>query len=298
MSNRDGVQYWLSRSIRGLKLLHVESDSPVSLAAIQALRKPLSGLNFAKVPAVKFVFGRGEPDCPFATKVNGPVFRPKGRPWPVDVEGSLKAFFMQFNFDDTTTFEQTLPGNVLQVYATAVPPIWSDRNFISWSPDYHNCGFTFEWIHSSDPDLVRHEDGSQGATFPNCFGIGVPTHDFVAYDEVIEKLRAPFHRILPTNPHQARDFLAAAARVRATKIGGLPCRLGELPALRSGQLLCTFHGVSLAHDCAYPWANQAKKIPLREILSAENHVLFGDGHLMEVFIDSDGDVFCDTDLSD
>jgi uncharacterized protein YwqG len=95
--------------------------------------------NIQSVPTDIFVFGIGEPNIPYTTKVGGVPFRPSDKPWP-EHEGKKMTFLAQFCFSDSLDlFSFSLPGNLLVIFFTDFPNIERDTY-------YHYEWYTWEGI--------------------------------------------------------------------------------------------------------------------------------------------------------
>lgn len=174
---------------------------PYNLARLEfSRRRLLEQTNLgAAVPTDLFVFHRGEAPRREVTKIGGLPYWSRRRPWPLAGPGWPMTFIGQLCFADSRDLFESLPGDVLLIFAEG-------RYILDWLEE-DKSALAFQWVNLGETDWVRPED-IPPVRWPivPCWGDLYRTVDY---------------------PESARKFqpgsgLSRLAVVEGTKIGGSP----------------------------------------------------------------------------
>jgi hypothetical protein len=281
--------------------------SPHHLAVVEQLRAEwLGGGELPGFPTDVFVFGRGEPPDRSVTKAGGLPFWPKARSWPAGKSGRPLNFVAQFCFADSSDLYDSLPGDVLIVFADG-------RYGEDWTEGDVGA-LRFEWVNRSESRLVESGDipPSRWELLP-VYGEIHRTKDYLTggawepawWALLLKKSKNP-HRFL--HGLGARRALETAyhgpwriAVIEGTKIGGIPRWIQPAEKI-PGRFLCSLGSVDPAYQIVeeirrpYPFTNfEAPLIRRRrgfrseeEEIDADRLLMWGDAGSLFLFLDDDG----------
>lgn len=231
---------------------HFDSDigrlitSPIHLAVVEQSREKVASRGPLRngIPTDIFTFGLGEPSRADVTKVGGRPYRPATSPWPKASDGSAMTFLAQFRFAESQDIVGDLPGDMMLIFASRLPPIERD-------PD----AFFFEWQPLGLDTIPDKNDVPKPAwTFVNCYGIRHRSYDFPESFQEFWRIGIP----------------GSAAVLCGTKIGGVPY-LTPSPELIDqgielrgfkGTFLCSLGSIACELGCPYPWVNTPDPLEL------------------------------------
>lgn len=192
-----------------------------------------------------FVFGKGEPELPFATKIGGVPFRSREKSWPSCQSGHPLTFIAQFYFAGSSVIQSnpdvSLRGDVLLLFG-------GDKAANQWHT---------EWSNVDERDLMMPEDvPNTGWRFEPCYGLQFQTLEFVW----------PGHRQWGV--------------IAGTKIGGLPWTMpDQQPPM--GEFIASVGSLKPAIETPFPWCNRASPLTLEEGLF-EECFCYGDVNVLNI----------------
>ncbi|MDX1962575.1 MAG: DUF1963 domain-containing protein [Pirellulales bacterium] len=219
-------------------LLHVEREVMFQCHVDQQADQPYLKLSD------HFVFVAGESANRCVTKVGGPPYRDKTRPWPLSRDDKPLVFVGQFCFSQSLDIVPRLPAEVLLVFGTPL--------------DHSVLDLQFEWQSLiSDDRLVPETDiPAHDFPLPRCYGVPFRTYELPWY----------------VMADRSRDSLFIASPL-CTKIGGYP--YGYQQNERYPDYLCSLGPILFSRLEEYPWLNCAE--PLDERPEVEGReLMWGD----------------------
>ena len=225
------------------------------LQTIQRFWSSLSGIfirlrHNRSLPTDVFVWGEGEPEKPYLTKIGGLPYLPKELPYPTDANGQPYIFVAQICFVDSKDIVPlSLPGDVLLIFV----------KHDGWDGEYLQChepdDMHFEWIRIADQPLwnpqTMKENGFRSVE-PTFFGVIHRTLDYKRTDEIYEKLCDTVG-----GPYLIHGM-------SATKIGGIPVSiqygLDDFIAANDATYFGQFVSLQFEPDVPFPWCNRKESI--------------------------------------
>jgi Domain of unknown function (DUF1963) len=255
--------------------------SPRHLAVVEQLRAEWLGRR--QLPGFLtdvFIFARGEPADRSVTKVGGFPFWPKARSWPAGKSGQPMDFLAQFCFADSSDLFDSLPGDVLIIFADG-----------RYGEDWHEGdagALRFEWVNRSESRVVETGDipASRWELFP-VYGEIHRTKDYVM-GEVTTELEKAYHQPW------------CIAVVEGTKIGGIPRWIQQAEKI-PGRFLCSLGSVHPDYQVGsirrtYPFTNFEGPLVRRrrgfrageEEIDGDRLLMWDDVGSLFLFLDDDG----------
>jgi len=184
---------------------------PFNIYSVETIRKNLELGKYPSVPTDVFVWGEGEPEKPYLTKIGSLPYLPKDVPWPKDTDGQPYIFVMQICFiDSKDTIPVAVPGDVLLMFVKHDG--WDGIDLLCYEPE----NLYFKWIQISDQptwDQQSMMENGVRSVEPSFFGV---IHRMNDYQQSSDN-----ERILYTD---AKDLT-----VSGTKIGGIPAYIQNGP---------------------------------------------------------------------
>ncbi len=229
----------------------------------QIRREVLRGLREEAVPTDMFVWGKGEPSRPEATKFGGLPYWPGGEEWPRSTAGEPLTFVGQLCFADSRDLVGEVPGEVLVIFGR-----WGGQ---PWEPEDPELRFFWRSL------------GERGCIS----AAAVPKTEFAA-----PPLYGVIHRTCDY-PNSKKLFRrsydgALIAVLEGTKIGGVP-RWIQRPRKPRGKFLGTLGSLVLRTGDPYPLVNVPD--PLQRGQDEELRLpMWGDMGNVYLFLESDGAV--------
>ena len=107
---------------------------------------------FPTLPTDVFVFGAGEPEVPYLTKVGGRPYLAADKPWARTSKGEMMSFVAQICFLDSRNLVGETPGDVLLIFGRTMPSRY--YRILDWEPE-DDDSFQFEWVNVSETDTLR-----------------------------------------------------------------------------------------------------------------------------------------------
>lgn len=216
--------------------------SPQHLAIIEQLRKEsLSSRNLPAIPTDVFVFAKGEPSNRSVTKIGGLPFWPKRKNWPTGNAGKPMSFVAQFCFTDSMDLFDSLPGEILLVFADGIyGKDWTEGDV---------GALRFEWVNGSESSLVETKDIplARWDLLP-VYGEIHRTKDYMTELSVQSALK------------EAYKMWYCIAIAEGTKIGGMPRWIQDADEI-PGRFLCALGSVHPVYQTdgiiprPYPFTN-------------------------------------------
>lgn len=224
------------------------------------------------VPVDIFVFGIGEPDNRFATKIGGLPYRPASSRWPTTLNGRPMALIAQFNFTQSLDLVGKLPRDLLLIFG--------DDSGGEVEPLY--C----EWQPLVPMDLVMGLPQGLMAVTP-CFGYRCRTVSFPNATEILsDNIRVQW---------DGREVQSCywLPTYQAVQIGRAPFFIHPGDSDFPGSPLCTVSSMAPDLFKPYPWVNRPKPICLESEWPPPHDpalLSIGDTGCIYVFIEDDGKV--------
>lgn len=243
-------------SVKGVMSSHAKEHEPTGelitsswdLYSVEHLRDKWDLRIGNPVPCDIFVFGKGEPEEPTATKVGGQPAFPSDLDWPNGPSGQPLKFLAQFNFSESLDlFELDLPGTML---------ILAAENDEDWL--WEDQGLQFIWLQNGStlkPIRVPVVPGIGGPFY----GVRYRTFDYPDSIDIAYELEVSQSYNLPI--------------LNGTKIGGVPAYIqggGDPSGLFLGQL----GSIQAAPYAPYPWTNVKESMGL----DCTDDGIYGDGN--------------------
>jgi hypothetical protein len=294
---------------RHVKLMSPHGEivtSPRHLAVVEQLRAEWLGRRH--LPGFltdAFVFARGEPADTSVTEVGGLPFWPKARSWPAGKSGQPMNFLAQFCFADSSDIFDSLPGDVLIVFADG-------RYGKDWC-DGDAGALRFEWVNRSESGLVETGDipTSRWELFP-VYGEIHRTKDYLTggawepawWSFLLKKSKNPRKFLQGLGARRALEKAYhepwCIAIIEGTKIGGIPRwiqRAEKIP----GRFLCSLGSVHPDYQVGpirrpYPFTNFETPLVRRrrgfrageEEIERDQLLMWDDVGSLFLFLDDDG----------
>jgi Domain of unknown function (DUF1963) len=257
-------------------------SSPYDIAVVEQLRAETFAPDptLEHIPTDVFVWNRGEPTNRAVTHVGDLPYRAAGKPWPLAPSGEPLTFVAQFCFADSRDIVPAIPGDILLFFAEGKE--WRYRDEVSYDfswgdGDERDSALHFEWVNLDDalPLITREEALQAKWRIDPCYAAiyrtwDYPTADGFAYPGVYEHIP----EILD-----------------ATKIGGVCPWRDEVESseISGGEFLCALSSIFPVIDRPYPFLNVPGPISYGDS-RASNMLKIGDVGLIDVFINSNGDL--------
>jgi uncharacterized protein YwqG len=195
------------------KLAGESIGSPFDVYSVETIRRRLELENHPSFPVDVFVWGEGEPEKPYLTKIGGVPYLPKTWAWlRDDTSGEPYIFLAQFCFvDSKDVLPIPVPCDVLLLFV----------KHDCWDGKYLSCNkpedLAFGWIQIKDQPLwdqqAMKENGCRSVEM-SYFGVIHRTRDYGYYGQSVEidsKLKAQSI----SKPYVIQAMIG-------TKIGGNP----------------------------------------------------------------------------
>lgn len=265
--------------------------SPFAIYTVEHLRD-LHGIRDGRaLDSDVFIFGFGEPQKRYITKVSGLPYWPQGKAWPHGDDGEPYQFLAQFCFRDSVDLLGALPGDILLLF---VP-----RNDNDWMVDMETV--KMEWMTIGDYPLIdKLPEGVVAYSESVWYGTMHKTKD---YPEAMAK----------SKESQVQEWWNLPV-INGSKIGGFPSFIQKQPELRIDQktgrifvknpefqdkselqYLCQLGSIQPMSRTPYPWTNQEGELPLngKFIGSYDDkyECMFSDAGSIYVFMDKRGNCF-------
>ena len=227
--------------------------SPFDIYSVETIRKRFGYEYQPSLPTDVFVWGEGEPEKPYLTKIGGLPYLPKELPYPTDSNGLPYIFVAQICFVDSKDIVPvSLPGDVLLMFIKHEDNGYLDNGYLQChEPD----DLHFEWVRIAeqpvwDQQAIR-ENGFRSVE-PTFFGVIHRTQDYELADEIYDKLGEA--SICPYLIHE----------MSATKIGGIPnsiqCGIDDFLVANDATYFGQFVSLQFAPNVPFPWCDRNEPI--------------------------------------
>lgn len=241
--------------------------SPYDLYAVETLRRRHQLNQGESYPTDVFVFGKGEPENPAATKLGGRPFWPADQKWPKRRDGSPCYFLAQINFADSLDLVGDIPETLLLLLTDSEKEwMWDDQRI------------QFVWVSGKVTPAMDIEVPSAIGKSGPFWGAIHRTADYPESSDAAYALQIDQGYCLPV--------------LNGTKIGGLPHFI-QGDSEKSGRFLCQIGSVQAEPDVSFPWVNEPKPLGLygsSNISSETNSAIFADMGNIYLFLNDDGTV--------
>lgn len=107
---------------------------------------------FPTLPTDAFVFGAGEPETPYLTKMGGKPFLANSTPWPQTTQGEDMSFVGQLCFLDSRDLVGDTPSDVLLIFGRTMR--YNEYRLLDWEPE-DDDSFQFIWVNVGDANSLR-----------------------------------------------------------------------------------------------------------------------------------------------
>ena len=194
---------------------------------------------FPTLPTDVFVFGTGEPEAPYLTKMGGRPYLADDVAWPHTDQGEATSFVAQLCFLDSRDLVGETPGDVLLIFGRTMP--FNDYRLLNWEPE-DGDSFQFLWASVGDADTLR-------APPPGVW-------EFNPYYAAIHRSTD----LLDPDPFTENDrgeSILLPSVLPSTKIGGTPFWAQGEQAL-PGRFLGMVSTLKFPVDTPYPLLNDEK----------------------------------------
>jgi len=227
--------------------------------SVETIRKRLDFEAHPSLPTDVFVWGEGEPEKPYLTKIGGLPYLPKDIPWPKDADGQPYIFVMQICFADSKDIVSVpVPGEVLLMFVKHDG--WDGENLQCYEPD----DLHFQWIKIADhltwDQQSMTENGFRSIEM-SFFGVIHRTRDYERSDEINRKLDEAKSR------NQFAQFFRTywIPAMSGTKIGGIPFYIQYGPddkPFDDATYISQFVSLQFHPEVPFPLCNREKRMEL------------------------------------
>ena len=266
--------------------------SPFHIYSIETIRKRLEFEGHPSLPTDVFVWGEGEPEKPYLTKIGGLPYLPKDVPWPKDADGQAYIFVMQICFVDSKDIVPVpVPGDVLLMFVKHDG--WDGGDLQCYDPD----DLHFQWIKITDQPTwdqqSMNENGFRSIEM-SFFGVIHRTRDYEQSDEINRKLDEAKSR------NQFAQFFRSywIPAMSGTKIGGIPFYIqngldDDDETFDDTTYICQFVSLQFVPEVPFPLCNREKMLGLGfknddSIYAKGKSLMIGDLGSIYFFMKPDG----------
>ncbi len=254
--------------------------SPCDIYSVETDRKRLGFNNHRSLFSDVFIWGEGESEKPYLTKVGGVPYLPKATTWPQDTAGKPYVFVAQISFVDSKDVASVpVPGDVLLIFVKHDG--WSGKYLDCFEPD----DLCFKWIRVTDQPIWDRQSMKKNGVRSveiSFFGVIHRTQDYVQTPEIISLIEA------------SSSYWQWS--MHGTKIGGVPNFIQNGPknyqvdkqTWNDAAYIGEFASLWFECNTPFPWCN--RKEAIRYSTQQKKSLMIGDVGSIYLFLKPDGSI--------